>query len=1802
MSGRLLSTRSLLVHKLLRGFGILLAAIILLWVFGVYSSLVDAATNTIDPDSDGTVAGTQTTCGGLGEFDCLNDAVRSPALPSTAGDYVQYANNAQSYYGMTTLTGVASVSAISVPVYHVEQKSNMVISVSLWDATETVQYGTEVTFSNRTTALWDTATFSGLTLTQTQLDGLKVRVRCTRAGGGGPSTCRAFAAYADVTYTEAIDVLVSATGAQQDLNAGVADQYVGGGFVLAEQTGTHTLTSVKVTETGTVDETTELQNVQLYYEQVASCAAATYDGTESQYGSTASSFAGDGTVTFSGSVALSTATELCLYVVTDVATTTPPARTAEFQITDPTSDLTFSAATTISPATAVLLPGTSTVLRPYGVQVHYHWRNDDGGETTASSATGGVEDTPNSAIAINETNRLRIEVSNEGNMDTPTVHFRLEYAPRITTCGEATGWTDVGAVGGDWDMALSPNITDGDTTNIATSTGGVTDENTTFVGTGALRETTSTAGGVVLTSTEFTELEYAIAATVNVVDGATYCFRVTDAGQTLPVYTQYPKATIASDVLVTTDGTQVASVSIPTVNQELGARFIVTSQTAGTRAVQSVTLSASSTADLSADITDAALWYDLSSDCSLESFNGDETQFGATSTAGFSGGSATFTDSVSMTQAQQLCLYTIFSVASSTQSGDALDIYLADSSTDIGVDTGTIAPAASVVPAGTTYFTKPVVTQTHYHWRTNDGTESTASSATGGSEDTEWLEYPESTVTRLRFAVANTGGEAATGRQFTLEWANRVTTCAAATGWSSIDTAGDDWQMVASQLVDGSNTTDISPTIGGVSNTGSFVSVAGQKENTDTTGSIDIPANSTVELEYSLQALSTITEGSRTCFRVSDNGTPLDGYDTYGEATVRLATDFAVYRGVSDITGTSLTLTEGIDYTLQFNDASRAFIRITNTGMTGAGPAAGMTGNANADDVTVYVSNPGNIATSVNLVRSGASSDTQVAWEIVEYIGDTGGENEFVVRSASTATYGTASLTVTTGAVSGVVDDADVAVFITGQQNPDAGRADYNTGLSTSAWNAGTDTATFTRGEAGADAVNVSYAVVEFTGSNWKVQRIAHTYTSVGLTETESMIPVNSITRAFVHAQHSAGAGLDTHADFGHEVWLSSIGAVSFRLNGNAATPASHTSVAWVIENTQTTGNRMVVSRVANMYPAGAGGLTSINVDIGTTLDDLSVSSLFVTNSSDLAQRTFPEPILTARLISTTQFNLTLSDNSEGGLFRAAVVEWPTASRKLVQDDFRIYEDNDLQTPTTPRGGLGENAEMLATTDPVAPSESVRIRMSLRVTAAAMPAGVDSFQLEYAARPAGQSCSTLSDWQNVAPIGSTTAAWTGTAGTPTDGAPLSSLLLSASTIAGTYEDENPSALAPNQALVGDVIEYDWNVTDAAAADKTDYCFRMVEGDGTPLFNYETYPVLRTVGYGPVVSNWRFYDDETNETPTVPLANENETPSGIDFEDIVKLRISVAETSGAAGTDVKFKLQFSEDPNFATSSDVVTIGSCQANSLWCYADGAGVDNEAISTAVISDSDSCSGGVGLGCGTHNEGISTTTATLDQAAYSTSEFEFTLAHAGARVNAVYYFRLFDQQSGEVVPASSTLPSVLAASSTISATSTSVTAGYTVDGYTSDVDTSPVAIPYGDVPFGQSYYAVQQLSLSTNATEGYRVYAYMDQPLTSSFGSTIAPITATNASPQSWASACDPVAASCFGYHTSDDVLFGGSARFAPDDSFAAMTTTPAEIIYSAVPGTQTHDVVYALEVRDEQPAGDYTADITYIITPVY
>ncbi len=202
------------------------------------------------------------------------------------------------------------------------------------------------------------------------------------------------------------------------------------------------------------------------------------------------------------------------------------------------------------------------------------------------------------------------------------------------------------------------------------------------------------------------------------------------------------------------------------------------------------------------------------------------------------------------------------------------------------------------------------------------------------------------------------------------------------------------------------------------------------------------------------------------------------------------------------------------------------------------------------------------------------------------------------------------------------------------------------------------------------------------------------------------------------------------------------------------------------------------------------------------------------------------------------------------------------------------------------------------------------------------------------------------------------------------------------------------------------------------------------------------------------------------------------------------------------------------------------------------------------------------------------------------------------------MYYFRLFDVSSARAVNLFDTAsnPAAVAESARLVFTVEGLPNGTSTAGVVTAATTSATAIDFGVLPFGSDVIAAQRLMIDTNAIEGYQVWKLAGQQLTSSGGSEIDPVTGTNAAPLGWVAGCSALVSGCVGYHTTDATLSGGSARFAATDTYAALHTTPEEIMYSSIATEETHDVVYRVQVTEDQAQGDYETNITYIATPIF
>jgi len=230
------------------------------------------------------------------------------------------------------------------------------------------------------------------------------------------------------------------------------------------------------------------------------------------------------------------------------------------------------------------------------------------------------------------------------------------------------------------------------------------------------------------------------------------------------------------------------------------------------------------------------------------------------------------------------------------------------------------------------------------------------------------------------------------------------------------------------------------------------------------------------------------------------------------------------------------------------------------------------------------------------------------------------------------------------------------------------------------------------------------------------------------------------------------------------------------------------------------------------------------------------------------------------------------------------------------QTAFRWYVNNNATLPTDPwpvgAVDLLENEPIDVSQIPVSNGEVIRLRMGLTVSNSTTTG--ESFKLQFGTTTA--LCTAVSTWSNVGQLASSTA-WIGyNNATPVDGATLSSSVLSATDVLESYEELNPTVTLPNVLGIGQDGEWDFVLQQNNAEAGTNYCFRMVESDGTELFAYTMYPMLVT--------------NSAPSSPTLSKLFDNEKVASTtpEFE---------FTTSDAESNEVSYQIQIDDDRTFGS---------------------------------------------------------------------------------------------------------------------------------------------------------------------------------------------------------------------------------------------------------------------------------------------
>jgi len=297
------------------------------------------------------------------------------------------------------------------------------------------------------------------------------------------------------------------------------------------------------------------------------------------------------------------------------------------------------------------------------------------------------------------------------------------------------------------------------------------------------------------------------------------------------------------------------------------------------------------------------------------------------------------------------------------------------------------------------------------------------------------------------------------------------------------------------------------------------------------------------------------------------------------------ASDFKIQRGVVDITAiSSSVLLAGVDY--EPINSSSAFVRMTSNRSIGSGGEANFTTARHQ----FKISDINNLETSLQFESTGTAKDATIDWEIIEYSGPVGGDNEFIVRHVEDLTFSDGDVTQqSSSVVTNIENDNDVVVFLGGaiQLDPASpGTAEPCT-LAVTSWDSSSQRAfvdkyqeQFTVNR----SAELQIMVVEFTGKNWKVQRIPeHTFSSRNEESISIPVAISSTSSAFIHPQYrydsKDGTGSDQNKNLIAKVYLKDVNTIEAKVTGSeAGTQGSGSVAVWLIENTQKHGQKMNVT------------------------------------------------------------------------------------------------------------------------------------------------------------------------------------------------------------------------------------------------------------------------------------------------------------------------------------------------------------------------------------------------------------------------------------------------------------------------------------------------------------------------------------------------------------------------------------------------------------------------------------------------
>lgn len=164
-------------------------------------------------------------------------------------------------------------------------------------------------------------------------------------------------------------------------------------------------------------------------------------------------------------------------------------------------------------------------------------------------------------------------------------------------------------------------------------------------------------------------------------------------------------------------------------------------------------------------------------------------------------------------------------------------------------------------------------------------------------------------------------------------------------------------------------------------------------------------------------------------------------------------------------------------------------------------------------------------------------------------------------------------------------------------------------------------------------------------------------------------------------------------------------------------------------------------------------------------------------------------------------------------------------------------------------------------------------------------------------------------------------------------------------------------------------------------------------------------------------------------------------------------------------------------------------------------------------------------------------------------------------------------------------------------------VTSGQTVHGTTTGTSTSPTAIAFGELTANEPRTGAQDLTVSTNAANGFTVTVTADGQLVSGGADIDGFRNGTyDETPQAWEAPSANIADENTWGHWG--IISDDTDLFPTTETWVSASTTAVDVMTYTGPTTATTTRVgYTVEISSLQEAGEnYQAILTYVATPVF